>query len=244
MNRPMFSPAMSRRSFITASTTGLAGLSFGPAAFGSASLAPRKHPAKSTILFFLCGGSSHIDMWDMKPDAPVEYRGEFNPIRTSAPEVQICEHLPMTAKQGHHLAIVNGLTDYGRATGDHHAGYYYNLTGHAPDDTFRREGNDRRPYATDWPHMGCVIGSKRPPHPKMPQPPDQIAGGIQRYNPARLQHGNSAAKGFRLLQVMCRQNDRMPVPIKALNEVPQTATEFDIHSGSGFIKNNDRGAVD
>ena len=169
MNRPLFSPAMSRRSFIAASTTGLAGLSFGPAAFGSTNLAPRRNPAKSTILFFLCGGSSHIDMWDMKPDAPVEYRGEFKPISTSAPGVRICEHLPLTAKQGHHLAIVNGLTDYGRATGDHHAGYYYNLTGHAPDETFKREGNDRRPYATDWPYMGCVVGTKRPPHPKMPQ---------------------------------------------------------------------------
>lgn len=72
-------------------------------------LAPRKQPAKSTILFFLCGGSSHIDMWDMKPNAPVEYRGEFKPIATSAPGVCVCEHLPLTAKQGHQLAIVNGI---------------------------------------------------------------------------------------------------------------------------------------
>lgn len=84
-SRPLFSPAMSRRSFIAASTTGLAGSSFGAAAFGTSNVAPRKHPAKSTILFFLCGGSSHIDMQDMKPDAPAEYRGEFKPIRTSAP---------------------------------------------------------------------------------------------------------------------------------------------------------------
>jgi len=169
MKPPLFPRGLSRRSFLAASTAGLTGLSFGRSAFGSAPVVPRKNPAKSTILFFLCGGASHIDMWDMKPDAPVEYRGEFMPIRTSAPELRICEHLPMTAKQAHHLALVHGVTDYGRATGDHHAGYYYNLTGHAPDDTFRQQGNDRRPYPTDWPHMGCVIGSRRPPHEKLPQ---------------------------------------------------------------------------
>ena len=129
----------------------------------------RAKPAKSTILFFLCGGSSHIDMWDMKPEAPMEYRGPFRPIKTTAPGVDICEHLPLTAKQGKHLAIVRSVTDFGRATGDHHAGYYYNLTGNVPDQTFRTEGNNRRPYPTDAPYMGAVIGQRRPKHPKLPQ---------------------------------------------------------------------------
>ena len=61
MQAPLFSPALSRRAFIAASTTGLAGLSFGNSGLGNASLTPRKRPAKSTILFFLCGGASHID---------------------------------------------------------------------------------------------------------------------------------------------------------------------------------------
>jgi hypothetical protein len=96
----------------------------------------------------------------MKPEAPAEYRGPFSPIATSAPGVRLCEHLPLLAKQSHHLAIVNsvgGSVD----TNDHHAGYYYNLTGHAPDQTFKTQGNDRRPYADDWPYMGSVIASKR-----------------------------------------------------------------------------------
>ena len=169
MASPLFPTPRSRRSFIVASTVGLAGMSFGrPARGASAGAAPRRRPAKSTILFFLCGGASHIDMWDLKPEAPLEYRGEFRPIRTSAPEIQICEHLPLVAKQAQHFSLVHGVTDYGRATGDHHAGYYYNLTGHAPDQTFRQQGNDRRPLSTDWPHMGCVVGSRRPPHPKLP----------------------------------------------------------------------------
>jgi len=168
VKKPLFSAALSRRSFITASTTACFGLPFGKAAFGSQADPARRKPAKSTILFFLCGGASHIDMWDMKPNAPVEYRGEFSPIKTSAPDIQICEHLPLLAKQAHHFSMVHGVTDYGRATGDHHAGYYYNLTGHAPDDTFRTQGNDRRPLSTDWPHMGCVVGTRRQGKGKLP----------------------------------------------------------------------------
>src|SRR3954471_8237021 len=168
MRIPLFSPALSRRSFIAASTAGLAGLTFGHGAFGAAAAPVRRKPAKSTILFFLCGGASHIDMWDMKPEAPLEYRGEFQTIKTSSPEIQLCEHLPLLAKQAHRFAMVHGVTDYGRATGDHHAGYYYNLTGHQPDATFRQQGNDRRPYPDDWPHMGCVVARARPAHEKLP----------------------------------------------------------------------------
>ena len=159
---------MDRRTFLMASTSALGGLQI-PAQLKAATSSGRSKPAKSTILFFLCGGSSHIDMWDMKPDAPQEYRGPFQPIRTSSPDFEICEHLPLTAKQGKHLAIVRSVTDNGLATGDHHAGYYYNLTGNVPDQTFRTQGNNRRPYPTDAPYMGTVIGQRRPQHPKLPQ---------------------------------------------------------------------------
>jgi hypothetical protein len=64
--------------------------------------------------------------------------------------------------------MIHGVTDGGRATGDHHAGYYYNLTGHAPDITFKQQGNDRRPYPEDWPYMGSVVAMKRPQHPSLP----------------------------------------------------------------------------
>ena len=163
---------MDRRTFLKASTTVLGGLKFAPDTLLGAPTnlnGGRKKPAKSVILFFLCGGSSHIDMWDMKPEAPLAYRGPFNPIKTTASGVDICEHLPLTAKQGKHLAIVRSVGDGGQATGDHHAGYYYNLTGNVPDITFRTQGNNRRPYPTDAPYMGAVIGQRRPKHPKLPQ---------------------------------------------------------------------------
>ena len=169
---PLFRPSMDRRAFLTASTMGLASLGFRggvQATTGSSSASPTlAKPAKSTVLFFLCGGSSHIDMWDMKPQAPLEYRGEFKSIRTRGDDIVLCEHLPLLARQAHRFAMIHGVTDGGRATGDHHAGYYYNLTGHAPDVTFKQQGNDRRPYPEDWPYMGSVVAMKRPPHPSLP----------------------------------------------------------------------------
>ena len=76
---------MDRRQLLTASTLGLAGL-----AGGGLSAAPSPGgnggQAKSTILIWLNGGPSHVDLWDMKPEAPAEIRGEFTPIATSAPE--------------------------------------------------------------------------------------------------------------------------------------------------------------
>jgi len=130
--------------------------------------APQRKIAKSAIMIWLSGGASHIDTWDMKPNAPSDYRGTFQPIDTSAPGVRVCEHLPHLAKQAHRLAIVRSVGDHGRGTGDHHAGYYYNLTGHAPDPTFHRLLNARTPYPNDWPSIASVVSFKRPPHPSLP----------------------------------------------------------------------------
>jgi Protein of unknown function (DUF1501) len=158
-----------RRTLLVAGTSALGLVS---PAFHSPSFAapvPRTKIAKSTIMIWLSGGASHIDTWDMKPQAPLEYRGLFSPVSTSAPAIQLCEHLPHLAKQAHHLAIIRSLGDHGRGTGDHHAGYYYNLTGHAPDPTFHRLLNARTPYSTDWPSMASVVAMKRPLHPSLPQ---------------------------------------------------------------------------
>ncbi len=156
---------MNRRTFLVASSVGVSGLAFGGSA-RSEQKGRTAGTAKSTILFFLSGGASHIDMWDMKPKAPQEYRGPFQPIATSAPGVTLCEHLPMLAQQAHNLAIVNSIGG-SVSTNDHHAGYYYNLTGHIPDATFLSLGNNRTPYQTDWPYMGAVVASRRSPHPQL-----------------------------------------------------------------------------
>jgi hypothetical protein len=155
-----------RRTFLVASCTGLAGLHAGPPA-PAAAVGNESAMARSTILFFLCGGASHVDTWDLKPDAPAEYRGPFRPIATSAPGVRLCEHLPLLARQAHHLAVINSVGGTVN-TNDHHAGYYYNLTGHVPDPSFLALGNDLTPRPDDWPYLGCVVASRRPPHPRLP----------------------------------------------------------------------------
>src|SRR5713226_846706 len=144
-----------RRDFLVAGGLTFFGVNLAGAAAACAP-APGRRAARSTILIWLSGGASHIDTWDMKPDAPAEFRGPFRPIQTSAPGVLLCEHLPYLARQAHQLAIVRSLGDHGRGTGDHHAGYYYNLTGHAPDPSFHRLLNARTPYQSDWPSMASV----------------------------------------------------------------------------------------
>src|SRR5471030_449041 len=97
-----------RRTLLVAGGLGALGFSRHP--LGARSAVPGRKVAKSTILIWLSGGASHIDTWDMKPDAPAEYRGPFQPIATSAPGVRLCEHLPLTAKQAHHLAVVRSIS--------------------------------------------------------------------------------------------------------------------------------------
>lgn len=160
---------MHRRQFLIASQVGMAGWMFGqPKPVEAKTIPPASQgTAKSTILFFLCGGASHIDLWDLKPEAPLEYRGPFQPIATTAPGVQLSEHLPLLAQQAHHLALINSVGGTVN-TNDHHAGYYYNLTGHVPDLSFRTLGNNRTPFPDDWPFMGSVVASKRQPHAFLP----------------------------------------------------------------------------
>ena len=163
-DQPNVRGGVDRRTFLVASAVGLAGSTFEQAAHSATTVAGGHAKAKSTILFFLSGGASHVDMWDMKPTAPLEYRGLFKPIATSTPGIQLCEHLPLLAKQAHHLALVNSVGATVN-TNDHHAGYYHNLTGHIPDQSFLTLGNNRTPFPDDWPFMGSVVAAKCPLHP-------------------------------------------------------------------------------
>ena len=80
---------------------------------------------KSVIWIWLRGGPSHIDSWDMKPGAPAEVRGEFRPIPTNVPGIEICEHLPLQASMMDRLAIIRGIK--ANDLGDHTP--HYILTG-------------------------------------------------------------------------------------------------------------------
>lgn len=82
------SEAVRRRTFLVAGGLGFCGLS-APALVHAGGQVGTRKAAKSTILVWLSGGASHLDTWDMKPDAPAEFRGEFKPVATSAPGVRL-----------------------------------------------------------------------------------------------------------------------------------------------------------
>lgn len=109
--RQSFCDGIHRRNFMKLGAFG-AGLSLSDMlrsraqAANGLSAAPR---LKSAIMIYLPGGPSHMDMYDLKPDAPSEYRGEFKPTQTNVPGVQISEHFPMQAKMFDKLAVVRSL---------------------------------------------------------------------------------------------------------------------------------------
>lgn len=79
------------------------------AADDTATAARRHH---SCVFVFLFGGPSQIDLWDMKPDAPVEIRGEFRPIATNVPGMHLCEHLPLLSSQADKLCLLRSMTHH------------------------------------------------------------------------------------------------------------------------------------
>lgn len=103
-----FCDGVARRSFLKVGTLGMGGLSLPQLLQAEESTAsPKRH--KSVIMVFLTGGPPHQDMVDLKPEAPVEYRGEFSPIRTNVPGIDVCEHMPLLAQRMDQLAVIRTL---------------------------------------------------------------------------------------------------------------------------------------
>jgi len=119
--------SLDRRDFLRAGVLGSGaawGLSLPQVLHAGSQTAGGAASDTSVIILWMRGGPSHIDMWDMKPDAPVEIRGEFEPVSTSVPGVQLCEHLPKTAALMHEYSIIRSLAhrkedkDPGHSSGD------------------------------------------------------------------------------------------------------------------------------
>jgi hypothetical protein len=101
---------ISRRSFLRVGTLTLSGLTLGDLLRLRAEAPSTDQPRqKSVIMIHLSGGPSHLDMYDMKPAAPSEYRGEFRPIKTNVPGIEICELMPRQAKIADKFAILRGV---------------------------------------------------------------------------------------------------------------------------------------
>jgi hypothetical protein len=107
----------------------------------------------SCIVLWQSGGCAHQDTWDLKPDAPVEYRGEFKPIPTNVPGIQICEHLPYTAKQADKFTILRSLHS---RENNHERAINYLLTGYLPLSTL------------EFPSVGSVVSKELGPKNGLP----------------------------------------------------------------------------
>src|SRR5262245_36995279 len=104
---------MSRRNFLSVGALALGGLSLADLLCHQARAAGRERKPKSVIMVYLPGGPSHIDLYDVKPDAPVEIRGEFGPIKTNVPGIDLCELMPRQAKIADKLSIIRGFQTLG-----------------------------------------------------------------------------------------------------------------------------------
>src|SRR5262245_15659476 len=122
---------LSRRSFLKVGFLGLAGLTLADHLRLKAQAQEAGQPTSDTavILLWLGGGPSHIDMYDLKPDAPAEFRGEFRPIATNLPGVRIGEHLPMESRRMDRISIVRSVT---HTNAGHGMGTHWLLTGYVP----------------------------------------------------------------------------------------------------------------
>lgn len=157
-------PLLGRRQLLQAGILGVSGLCL-PQLLAAAKTNPlvsSRPAARNCILFFLEGGPSHIDLWDMKPTAPAEIRGEFQPISTSNPDVQVCEHLPLLSRQMHLLTLVRSV--HHRVV-DHNAGAYYALTGRSP---FRSGELIVSESPDNFPPLGSVMAHLRPSNRRVP----------------------------------------------------------------------------
>jgi uncharacterized protein (DUF1501 family) len=118
--------------------------------------------AKSVIMVFLQGGPSHIDIWDPKPDAPSNVRGEFKPINTNVPGIQLSETMPMLAQQMDKATLIRSMSYTPNGLFNHTAAIYQMLTGYPPDKV-SPSGQLEPPSPADFPTAGSHISKLRPP---------------------------------------------------------------------------------
>jgi len=180
---------VTRRTALQAGAIGLLGLGINHiaalrslAATGATPL-PRGGRAKSVIYIFLSGGLAQHESFDLKPDAPLDVRGEFKPIRTSTPGTHICEHLPELAKRSHKYALVRSFT---HPSNDHSAAHHIMLTGRSELPV----GFDpNKAKESDWPSIAAIAAAVLQPRNNLPPAvvlPDKIVHRTGRVVPGQF----------------------------------------------------------
>src|SRR5881397_1991000 len=117
--------------------------------------------AKSVILIFLQGGPSHIDIWDPKPEAPSNVRGEFKTLRSKVPGIWLSEVMPKLAEQMDKATLIRSVSYTPAGLFNHTAAIYQMMTGYTPDRV-SPSGQLEPPAPNDFPHAGSQITRLRP----------------------------------------------------------------------------------
>ncbi len=177
-------PQFARRTMLQAGAIGILGLGMNhiEALRALAANAPRRR-AKSVIYIFLSGGLAQHESFDLKPSAPAEVRGEFKPISTKTPGIQICEHLPMLAERSDKWAVVRSLT---HPYNEHSQGHLVMLSGRTPMSPGFKANS---PTPTDWPSIAAIAGSVLPQANNLPPAavlPDRIVHNSGRVIPGQF----------------------------------------------------------
>ncbi len=144
----------------TVSLLGLAGTEV--AALRALADAPSRSRPKSVIYIFLSGGLAQQDSFDLKPDAPENVRGEFQPIATRTPGIQICEHLPRLAQRSHLWALCRSMT---HPYNEHSQGHMVMLSGRTP---LPRGFSANAPRPSDWPAIAAIANQVTQPRNNLP----------------------------------------------------------------------------
>lgn len=118
--------------------------------------------AKQVVMIFLQGGPSHIDIWDPKPEAPSNIRGEFKAIKTKVDGIQVSETMPMLADVMDKVTLIRSMSYTPSGLFNHTAAMYQMMTGWPPDKV-SPSGQLEPPSPRDFPHMGCHIANMLPP---------------------------------------------------------------------------------
>ncbi len=194
-----FCDGLSRRDFLHAGTLTALGLGMSSLPRAQALGALKGYGELNCIMLFLVGGPSQVDTWDMKPDAPAEVRGPFQPIATNAPGIQISEIFPRMARQMDKVSLVRSV--YHTATAVHDTGHQMMQTGRLFSG------------GMEHPHIGCVVSWKHgprgdaPPHVLIPRPigntggampHGQNAGYLGKTNDPFVLNADPSAKDFKV----------------------------------------------
>jgi len=156
LSSPPCAGPLRRRDLLRIGALGVGGLCL-PQLLAAQNATGRSRPDTSVILFWMWGGPSQLETWDLKPDAPSEYRGPFRPIATNVPGIDLCELFPLQARQAHRFSLIRSIH---HEMSSHNDGSIELLTGKTPD-----RPDPTSTARSQHPDLGMITSRLRGDHP-------------------------------------------------------------------------------